>query len=148
RMTFKPATFEFRSFCRRICDDIEAATGKRCTIHLEMNGTPANAEGDESLLRHIFTNLLSNAVKYSPAEQSVEFVVHRENGNAVCRIADRGCGIPDADQKRLFQAFHRGSNVRQIPGTGLGLLIVQRCVALHGGEIHFESKEGRGSTFI
>ena len=147
RMTFKPAAFEFPSFCRRICDEIEAATGKRCPIRLEMNGTPTNADGDESLLRHIFTNLLSNAVKYSPTEQSVEFVVHRENDNAVCRIADRGCGIPEADQKRLFQAFHRGSNVRQIPGTGLGLMIVQRCVALHGGEINFESTEGKGSTF-
>ena len=50
-------------------------------------------------------------------------------------------------QKRLFQAFHRGSNVRQIPGTGLGLLIVQRCVELHGGEIQFESTEGQGTTF-
>jgi len=60
---------------------------------------------------------------------------------------DRGCGIPEDDQKRLFQGFHRGSNVRQIPGTGLGLLIVQRCVELQGGEIHFESIEGQGTTF-
>jgi signal transduction histidine kinase len=98
-------------------------------------------------LRHIFTNLLSNAVKYSPPDQRVDFVVQREGDNAICRVTDRGCGIPEADQKRLFQAFHRGSNVRQIPGTGLGLLIVQRCVALHGGEIQFESIEGQGTTF-
>jgi signal transduction histidine kinase len=77
----------------------------------------------------------------------VDFVVQRAGDDAVCRIADRGCGIPEADQKRLFQAFHRGSNVRQIPGTGLGLLIVQRCVSLHVGEIHFQSIEGDGTTF-
>jgi len=59
----------------------------------------------------------------------------------------QGCGIPEADQKRLFQAFHRGANVRQISGTGLGLLIVRRCVTLHGGEIEFESVEGHGTTF-
>jgi signal transduction histidine kinase len=47
----------------------------------------------------------------------------------------------------LFQAFHRGSNVRQVPGTGLGLLIVRRCVELHGGRIEFESSEGGGTTF-
>jgi len=98
-------------------------------------------------LRHIFTNLLSNAVKYSPPDQRVDFVVQRDGDNAICRVTDHGCGIPEADQKRLFKAFHRGSNVRQIPGTGLGLLIVQRCVALHSGEIQFESVEGQGTTF-
>jgi len=99
------------------------------------------------LLRHIFTNLLSNAVKYSSPGERVDFVVERDGDEAVCRIVDRGCGIPEADQKRLFQAFHRGSNVRQVPGTGLGLLIVQRCVDLHAGGIQFESTEGRGTTF-
>ncbi len=147
RMRFTPAPLEFRSLCRRLCDEIESATGKRCPIHLQTNGSPEHASGDESLLRHIFTNLLANAVKYSPPDQRVDFVVQRDGDNAICRVTDHGCGIPEADQKRLFQAFHRGSNVRQIPGTGLGLLIVQRCVALHGGEIQFESVEGQGTTF-
>jgi signal transduction histidine kinase len=104
--------------------------------------------GDESLLRHIFTNLLSNAVKYSPPDQCVEFIVRHEEEHAICYVVDKGCGIPEADQKQLFQAFHRGSNVRQIPGTGLGLLIVQRCVALHNGEIRYTSVEGQGTTFM
>jgi signal transduction histidine kinase len=147
RMTFQPETFELRSSCQRVCDEIESATDRRCPIHLEFQNTLEQAIGDESLLRHIFTNLLSNAVKYSPAQSLVEFVVRREKETAVCRITDRGCGIPEADQKRLFQAFHRGSNVQQIPGTGLGLMIVHRCVELHGGTIQFESGEGRGTTF-
>lgn len=147
RVTFKPTELEFRSLCRRLCDEIESATNQRCPIQLQVNGTPDIAIGDESLLRHIFTNLLSNAVKYSPADQLVDFIVHRDGDAAVCRITDHGCGIPAVDQKRLFQAFHRGSNVQQIPGTGLGLLIVQRCVELHGGEIKFESVEGKGTTF-
>lgn len=147
RMTFKPAPFELRLFCLRICDEIESATNKRCSIHFQMEGTPEPAHGDESLLRYIFTNLLSNAVKYSPPEKPVEFTIHRSEEYAICQISDHGFGIPEADQKRLFQAFHRGSNVRQIPGTGLGLLIVQRCVFLHGGEIQFKSIEGQGTTF-
>ncbi|MFO1498245.1 MAG: ATP-binding protein [Verrucomicrobiota bacterium] len=147
RVTFNPAPFAFRSFCQRLCDEIESATSGRCAIQLQMNGTPEMAQGDEGLLRHIFTNLLSNAVKYSPPDQLVDFILHREEEKATCQIVDRGCGIPEADQKRLFQAFHRGSNVRQVPGTGLGLLIVQRCVVLHGGSIHFQSVEGQGSTF-
>lgn len=147
RMTFKPARFELRVFCQRLCDEIEAATAKRCPIQLQMDGTPDQAHGDESLLRHVFTNLLSNAVKYSPAGSVVRFGVRPEGDVAICEITDRGCGIPEADQKRLFQAFHRGSNVQQIPGTGLGLLIVHRCVELQGGVIQCESVEGRGTTF-
>jgi len=86
-------------------------------------------------------------VKYSPPDAPVDFVVRPEGSEAICRVTDRGCGIPEVDQKRLFQAFHRGSNVRQIPGTGLGLLIVHRCVGLHAGRIAFESVEGQGTTF-
>ena len=148
RMRFEPAPMDFSALCRRLCDEIESATGNRCPIKLELNGTPEPATGDESLLRHIFTNLLSNAVKYSPPGSLVDFHVHRDGKIAICRITDRGCGIPETDQKHLFQAFHRGSNVGQVPGTGLGLLIVQRCVELHGGEVQFESAEGKGTTFV
>jgi signal transduction histidine kinase len=147
RMTFRPAAFELSSFCRRVCDEIESATNRRCPIAIEVNGAPDEAIGDEGLVRHILTNLLSNAVKYSPAGATVRLVAKRAGDDAVFQVIDCGCGIPEPDQKRLFQAFHRGSNVRQIPGTGLGLLIVQRCVELHGGEVGFESAEGRGSTF-
>lgn len=148
RMKFEPAPLDFSALCRRLCDEIESATGGRCPIALEINGPAAQASGDESLLRHIFTNLLSNAIKYSPAGSPVSFRVHREGKIAICRITDRGCGIPEADQRYLFQAFHRGSNVGQIPGKGLGLLIVQRCVELHRGDIRFESVEGKGATFV
>jgi signal transduction histidine kinase len=146
-MTFRPAPFELRNFCQRVCDELESATGKRGVIALRCDMVPGHGVGDESVLRHIFTNLLSNALKYSPADGRVEFTIERDHASAVFRIADHGCGIPEPDQKRLFQAFHRGSNVRQIPGTGLGLLIVRRCVDLHGGTIAFESAEGRGTTF-
>lgn len=148
RMTFSPAPLDFQTLCRRFCGEIESATGKRCPIELQFNGPLETARGDESLLRHIFTNLLSNAVKYSPAGTPVAFHVRREGKIAICHIVDQGCGIPEADQKHLFQAFHRGSNVAQVPGTGLGLLIVQRCVELHGGEIRYESVEGKGTTFV
>src|SRR5262249_21730563 len=103
--------------------------------------------GDESVIRHILTNLLSNAVKYSAPGAPVEMEVTRRAANAVFRIADRGCGIPLADQPRLFQAFQRGANVRHIQGRGLGLVIVQRCVTLHGGRIEVASVEGKGTTF-
>ena len=61
--------------------------------------------------------------------------------------SDRGIGIPAAEQPRLFEAFHRAGNVGEIPGSGLGLLIVKRCVELHRGIITFDSTEGDGTTF-
>jgi signal transduction histidine kinase len=70
----------------------------------------------------------------------------RDGWNAVCRVRDRGIGIPDADRGRLFHAFHRGGNVGRRPGTGLGLVIVKRCVELHGGEITVQSRVGEGTT--
>jgi signal transduction histidine kinase len=97
------------------------------------------------LLRHIFTNLLSNAVKYSEPGKAVEFSVDQEGREAVWVVRDRGIGIPAADQPRLFQAFYRGQNVDQRPGSGLGLVIVKRCVELHGGSIHIDSKTGEGT---
>lgn len=144
---FRPAPIDLATFCRRVVDEMESATNRMCPIALEFEGALAGAHGDEAVLRHILTNLLSNAVKYSPPGERVVLAIRREGRIGVFRVVDRGCGIPTADQARLFQAFHRGSNVQQIHGTGLGLLIVRRCVELHGGEIAYETAEGRGTTF-
>ena len=62
-------------------------------------------------------------------------------------VLDHGIGIPAADQTQLFQAFHRGKNVGEIPATGLGMAITKHCVELHGGQINFTSLEGQGSVF-
>jgi signal transduction histidine kinase len=97
-------------------------------------------------LRPIFTNLLSNAVKYSEPGRPVEFRLERDGRDVVCTVRDHGIGIPEADQAWLFNAFHRGSNVGPRAGTGLGLVIVKRCVELHGGMIHVESKLGEGTV--
>ncbi|MFO0123054.1 MAG: sensor histidine kinase, partial [Inhella sp.] len=62
-------------------------------------------------------------------------------------VVDQGIGIPEADQKRLFESFHRASNVGNISGTGLGLAIVKQSVELHGGRIEVHSTLGVGTTF-
>jgi signal transduction histidine kinase len=118
----------------------------KCPIRFHASPLPC-AWGDENLMRHIFNNLLTNAVKYSPAAGAVGFTIERSNGDALFRVQDRGLGIPAADQKQLFTVFHRGQNVTQVPGTGLGLVIVKRCVELHGGQITWQSAEGEGTTF-
>jgi signal transduction histidine kinase len=104
------------------------------------------ASADERLLGHIFTNLLSNAVKYSDAGAAVEFNVDREDENALCVIRDPGIGISEEDQNQLFTPFHRGANVGSRSGTGLGLVLVKRCVELHRGQIKIQSAIAKGTT--
>jgi PAS domain S-box-containing protein len=146
KMDFNPAPLDLRILCSRLVDEVHSATDRLCPIELNAGDVPGEAHGDERLLRHILLNLLTNAVKYSEAGQPVDFVLHRDEGEAVCTIRDHGIGIPEADQPHLFNAFHRGHNVGQRPGTGLGLVIVKRCVELHGGKIAVKSKPGEGTT--
>ncbi len=146
QMAFKPEMIDLSNVCRRLTDEVLSATHRQCPIALDCPALPP-ALADEGLLRHILTNLLSNAVKYSPPGTPVQFRIFARNGDAVFTVRDEGLGIPAPDQERLFQAFHRGQNASRVPGTGLGLSIVKRCVELHGGDIAFESQEGKGTTF-
>lgn len=102
---------------------------------------------DEKLLRHILVNLLSNAIKYSPAGGTIVFNVRTERDAITLVVGDEGIGIPQADLPRLFETFHRATNVGNISGTGLGLAIVKKSVDNLGGTIHVDSQEGRGTTF-
>jgi PAS domain S-box-containing protein len=146
KMVFQPAPLSLRRLCARLVDEVLPATNRACPIELRLGEMPDSARADEPLLRHIFTNLLSNAVKYSEPGRAVEFAVRREGADAIFTVCDHGIGIPPSDQAWLFHAFHRGSNVGPRPGTGLGLVIVKRCVELHGGQIRVESQVGEGTT--
>jgi len=146
KLDFQPAPLDLRISCQRLTDEILAATGAPCPIHLEVGALPPEANADDRLLRHIFANLLTNAIKYSEPGKPVQFRIERDGRDAVCVIRDRGIGIPEPDQEWLFNAFHRARNVGHRPGTGLGLVIVKRCVELHGGRISVESKVGDGTT--
>jgi PAS domain S-box-containing protein len=146
KMEFKPTPLEPRTFVRRLVDEVLSATNQRCPIEWLLGEIPGEIQADERLLQHIFTNLLTNAVKYSSAGQVVRFEIERAGEDLVCSICDRGIGIPEADREWLFNAFHRGHNVGDRPGTGLGLVIVKRCVDVYGGEIKVESKSSEGTT--
>lgn len=147
RVEFQPTTLDIPAFQRRMREEILAVGVGEVQLEVTAEGDLTGAQGDEALMGHIFTNLLSNAVKYSPANSTVRFSVRRDGMSAVFTVADQGCGIPEADQRRLFQSFHRGSNVGHRSGTGLGLVIVKRCVDRHGGTLSFVSSEAEGSTF-
>jgi signal transduction histidine kinase len=136
-----------RELCGRVVAEFRIAQGKHHVITLDDRFDRLEAIMDERLLRHILNNLLSNAVKYSPQGSEVTFVLERRDENAAIEIRDRGIGIPPEDQPRMFESFHRASNVDNRPGTGLGLAIVKKAVELHGGEISLRSAVGDGTRF-
>lgn len=146
KLEFRPAALNLNSFLRRLVDEVHSATGRQCLVELSLSEALSGAKADERLLGHIFTNLLSNAVKYSEPGSTVDFAVERDGTDAVCVVRDQGIGISQEDQRHLFNAFHRGGNVGQRPGTGLGLLVVKRCVELHQGRVKLASKVGAGTT--
>ena len=146
KMELKTTLLELRTFVRRLVDEVLSATNRRCPIKLSLFEIPAKVQADGRLLRHIFTNLLQNAVKYSDVGRLVQFEIECTGADIVCTIRDQGIGILEADQEWLFNAFHRGRNVGDRPGTGLGLVIVKRCVDLHGGTIKVDSKLGEGTS--
>jgi signal transduction histidine kinase len=148
RLACQPGPLDLVAFGNRLVEEITSATNGRCPIELQASPGLAEARADEGLLRHIFTNLLNNATKYSPAGSPVEFHIAARGHRAQFTVRDQGIGIPETDARLLFQAFHRGRNVGDTPGTGLGMTIVKRCVELHGGKITFESKEGSGTSFV
>ncbi|MCW1912600.1 ATP-binding protein [Luteolibacter sp. GHJ8] len=146
KLGFSPVPTDLAALCRKLKDEALSASGSKCPVTLSIEDDLSEAEVDEPLLRHIFSNLLSNAAKYSAPGSPVEFEVKREGPELFFRVADRGIGIPKKDQARLFEAFHRATNVGEIPGSGLGLLIAKRCIELHGGSIDFVSAEGEGTS--
>ncbi|HEY9873785.1 MAG TPA: PAS domain-containing sensor histidine kinase, partial [Candidatus Obscuribacterales bacterium] len=152
RFELKPAMLNLEKFCRDVFSEIEITDRKKHTFIFNckkqcLQGECSFFEIDQKLIRQMLINLLSNAAKYSPQGSTVYLNLTCEDEKAIFQIRDEGIGIPEAEQSRLFEVFHRASNVGNISGTGLGMAIVKQAVDLHGGSITFESKAGVGSTF-
>jgi signal transduction histidine kinase/CHASE3 domain sensor protein len=125
-----------------------SATENGLTLEVDCQDEGLMVDGDPEHLDRALLNLLSNAVKYTPRGGKVAMTATRENECALLTIADTGIGIPAADQQALFTRFFRASNAvaRHIPGSGLGLSIVQSVISNHRGEVELTSEEGRGTT--
>jgi PAS domain S-box-containing protein len=102
---------------------------------------------DKTLVRNILINLVSNAIKFSPEGSVIHINAILSETELILSVKDHGIGIPEADQKHLFERFFRSSNAGEIQGTGLGLSIVSHYVNLLKGSIKYESKENEGTTF-
>jgi len=102
---------------------------------------------DRKIIKNTLINLISNAIKYSKEDGKINCNISVNEKVLDFSVSDEGIGIPDEDQKHLFDRFFRASNVTNIEGTGLGLNIVKKYLEMLDGEISFVSKLYIGTTF-
>jgi signal transduction histidine kinase len=138
---------DLKSFCHKLVEELQLFTVEKYQLIFTCQEDLGETLWDETLLRHILDNLLANAIKYSPEGGTVRFELRSHEKTVIFQIQDQGIGIPKEDQPRLFQPFNRARNVGTIPGTGLGLAMVKKCVEAHGGQILLHSEVGVGTSF-
>lgn len=147
KLEFNPQLLELEAFCRSLVEEVKFNTQAPQQILIDHQGDCSHACLDEKLVRSILMSLLTNAIKYSPEESEIQLVVIGKIGRAIFEVQDQGVGIPAEEQHQLFESFQRGASVGHIPGTGLGLAVVKRCLELHQGQISLDSTPGVGSRF-
>jgi len=118
-------------------------------LGVDVKGVAAPVSADADALEQAILNLLTNAMKYSGKSRDIELRLAYENGDAVIAVTDHGIGIPPSALGRLTQKFFRvpSPENQHIPGTGLGLTVVEHTARAHGGSLVIDSAVGQGSTF-
>lgn len=102
---------------------------------------------DKSVLELVLTNLLGNAIKYSEEDTLIEFDIQKKKNKIHFSVKDQGMGIPEKDQKHIFERYFRAENALLNQGTGIGLNIAKVHLENLGGNISFVSQENKGSIF-
>lgn len=108
------------------------------TVDTESAG---EVEGRRTLLDRAVSNLVDNALKFSPPDSGIDIVV----SGGLVEVKDRGSGIAEEDEGRIFDRFYRATSARTLPGSGLGLAIVAQIVESHGGQVSLENRLEKGA---
>ena len=143
-INYNPTEVNINEFFDSLVEDMDLSFKGNQQIKIENNLGKETILSDEFLLQNVLINLLSNAIKYSSDDVVLKI---EDEGGIQISVIDKGIGVSDKDQKDLFNRFFRASNVGQIQGVGLGLIIVKRYTEIMGASLSFESEINRGSTF-
>ncbi|MCU0543495.1 MAG: PAS domain S-box protein [Oscillatoriaceae cyanobacterium Prado104] len=147
-LAFNPKPLNLEHYCRHFIEEMQLSAGEAHQLTFSCRGTTCSIALDEKLMGSILSNLLSNAIKYSPNGGAVSLELEFQADAVQIGVRDWGIGILPDDRQQLFEPFHRGKNIRTIPGTGLGLVVVKKCVELHQGTIRIASEAGAGTTCL
>jgi two-component system, LuxR family, sensor kinase FixL len=139
--------FDLVKLGEEITEEMQLVAKQNQNIIYQHTGTSSIVHLDQNLLKNCIFNLIANAIKYSGENTFIEFNTEINNMNCVVTIKDNGIGIPETDQRHLFEAFFRAHNTGNIPGTGLGLNIVARYARLMNGIVEFKSDVNQGTLF-
>ena len=116
--------------------------------HVGISGRPLLAEVDAPKLERIVENLVMNAVRHTPAGSAIRVRLDAEGSDLLLVVEDEGPGVADEFKETVFETFNRGANMLSVtPGTGIGLSLVARFAALHGGHAWVEDAPGGGASF-
>lgn len=125
-------------------DDIDA---RSLNWHVEIDPACHEWHAHPDLVRIVLRNLLENAIRFTPPGGRIELSARRADGSVRLQVTDTGCGIPAAEQSRVFERFYQVERARSGPdrGTGLGLSIVRHAVAAMEGTVELQSTVGEGT---
>lgn len=140
----QPIEIDLRSVVTAAVDQMEPYRAKDVELVLDVGEAPVMSRVDPLQMQEVFVNLLRNALE-ATSKGSVTVRLESRPGGRIVTIADTGHGIPEDVQGRLFQPFV--TTKRHKGGTGLGLALCRNIVTAHGGEIHFSTSPGKGTTF-
>jgi two-component system sensor kinase FixL len=139
--------FNLVKLSEEITQEMQVIAKQNQNIVYHHTGSQNSVKLDRNLLKNCISNLITNAIKYSGENTLIAFNTEINANSSIITVKDNGIGIPEADQKHLFEAFFRAHNTGTIPGTGLGLNIVARYTELMNGTIDFKSTVNKGTLF-
>lgn len=127
-----------------VCQHIINELDRDARVNFKLQSPGITLPSHEPTLGQIIRHMLANALKFSEGE--VQFDVSTDAQSVRFTVSDQGIGIPDDEQKQVFEPLVRGSNAEHIPGNGLGLTIIKNYAELLGGIVHLNSSSGSGTT--
>ena len=148
KVTYKFSTFSLSKLINEVVYNANVTLKSGQNIQYPRNVENITLHQDEKILELVLSNLLSNAIKYSPENTLIKFEVEIVGEKIFFVVIDQGMGIPEKDQKHIFERYFRAENALLNQGTGIGLNIAKVHLENLGGNISFTSKENSGTKFI
>lgn len=150
-MELEYSEFDLCELIKEVVENLKQLAEKY-KVKINVNCESISISADKRRIKQAIHNLVDNSIKFSDKSKEERYVnisVEKKEENLSIIIEDNGIGISQEDKEKIFEKFYRGdrSLTYEVPGTGLGLTIVQEIIKLHGGKINVNSTLGEGTTF-